>query len=87
MKLPQHPIAITIRTEDARKEERFYSILILVILLDVVLFDAVEGTLVPVVIMVLELILLIPVAKRLGLEGIAELLSILVRRITAEREK
>ena len=73
--------------KDARKEERFYAILILIILLDVILFDTVEGTLVPIAILILELILLIPLAKRLGLEGVAEFLSSLVRRVTAERDR
>lgn len=73
--------------KDARNEERFYAILILVILLDVILFDAVDGLLVPITVVVLELILLIPLARRFGLEGIAEFLSSLVRRIASEKDR
>lgn len=66
---------------DARREERFVFIVILVLLLDVVFFSVMPSFGGPIALLVLELLILIPLAKRMGMEEIATILSRVVGRI------
>ena len=60
---------------DFRREDRFVALVITLILLDIVLLDQAQSAAVVIVVFVLELIFLIVVAKRLGVEQIAGILD------------
>lgn len=60
---------------DARREERFIFIVVLVILLDVVFFSIMPSFGGPIALLILELLILIPLAKRMGMEEIAAILD------------
>lgn len=63
------------RERDARKEERFIFIVLAVLLLDVVFFTVMPTFGGPLALLVLELLVLLPLAKRMGMEDIAQLIS------------
>lgn len=56
---------------DARREERFVFIVIAILLLNVVFFSVMETFGGPLALLVVELIILIPLARRMGMEEIA----------------
>ncbi len=66
---------------DARREERFVFIVICVLLLDVVFFTVMPSFGGPLALLILELLVLIPLAKRMGMEEIAKMLDRVVNRI------
>jgi predicted nucleic acid-binding Zn ribbon protein len=61
--------------KDARQQERFIFIVVVVLLLNVVFFSVLPTFGGPLALILLELLILIPLAKRMGMEEIAELLS------------
>mgnify|MGYP001619090762 FL=1 len=66
---------------DARLEERFIYIVVLVILLDVVFFSIMPSFGGPISLLILELLILIPLAKRMGMEEIATILDKVLNRV------
>lgn len=72
---------------DARVEERFVFIVILVLLLDVVFFSVMPSFGGPIALLILELLILIPLAKRMGMEEIAKLLDRVLSRLIPTNEK
>lgn len=66
--------------KDGRREDRFIGIVLLAVLLDVVFFSVISwgGGL---AITVLELIILIPLAKRMGMEEVGQLISSVLHRL------
>lgn len=69
---------------DARREERFVFIFVCVLLLDVVFFTVMPTFGGPLALLVLELLILVPLAKRLGMEEIAQLLSRVLERVAGK---
>ena len=63
------------KEKDARLEERFISLLVLVIILNAFLFTLMPSWGGPIVILILELLLLIPIARRMGIDEVAKLLD------------
>lgn len=61
--------------KDARQEERFLFIVISVMLLDVVFFAVMPTFSGPVALLLMQLLVLIPLARRMGLEEVAQLTS------------
>jgi hypothetical protein len=61
--------------KDARKEERFIFIVVSVLLFDVTFFAVMPTFGGPLALLIIELLILIPLAKRMGMEEIASLLS------------
>jgi hypothetical protein len=72
--------------QDARKEDRFVFIVICVILLDVVFFSVLSSLGGPISLLVLELLILIPLAKRLGMEEIAQIMSQVIGRVVGKSD-
>ena len=66
------------REQNSRKEERLLWILVTVILLDVTFFTLMESISGPIVIGLLQLIALVIVARRLGLEEVVQIIDKLV---------
>lgn len=66
---------------DARLEERFVCIVILVILLDIVFFSIMQNFGGPIALLILELLILIPIARRMGMEEIATMLDRVLDRV------
>ena len=66
---------------DGRKEDRFVGIICLVLLLDVVFFSVMPTFGGPLALLVLQLLVLIPLAKRMGMEEIAKILSRVLHRM------
>ncbi|TXI22296.1 MAG: hypothetical protein E6Q61_09365 [Nitrosomonas sp.] len=66
---------------DARREERFVCILVLVILLDVVFFSVMSNFGGPIALLILELLILFSLAKRMGMEQIAAILDRVMNRL------
>jgi TRAP-type C4-dicarboxylate transport system permease large subunit len=69
---------------DARREERFVFIILCVILLNVVLFSVLDGLGGPLALLVLELIILVPLARRMGIDEIHQILSNVLDRMAGK---
>ncbi len=72
--------------KDARREERFVGIVILFILLDVVFFSVIPSATGPLALLVLQLLILIPLAARLGMQEIAKMLDRVLSRMVGRTE-
>ena len=71
------------KTKDRIKEERFIWIIIFIILFDVVFFSKMESFFGALVIFILELLILIPLARRMGMEELAGILDRVLARIAS----
>ncbi|RWO77205.1 hypothetical protein [Mesorhizobium sp.] len=72
---------------DARLEERFVFIVLAVMLLDIVFFTVMPTFGGPIALLILQLLVLIPMAKRMGMEEIARILGrVLDRMVTKGNE-
>jgi hypothetical protein len=60
---------------DGRREDRFVFIAVIVLLLDVVFFSVMPSFGGPVALLIFELVILIPLAKRMGMEEFARILN------------
>lgn len=69
---------------DARKEERFFFLVLLVLLLDVVFFTVMPTFGGPIALFILELLILIPLAKRMGMEEVAQIASRVIDRVAGK---
>lgn len=69
---------------DARNEDRFVGIVCLVILLDVAFFSVMPTFGGPLALLVLELLILIPLARRMGMEEIAQILNGVINRLAGK---
>jgi hypothetical protein len=69
---------------DARNEERFVFIVLVVLLLDVVFFTVMPTFGGPLALLVLELLILIPLARRMGMQEIAQILSSVIDRMAGK---
>jgi len=67
--------------KDARQEERFVWIVVCVILLDVVFFSVMPSFGGPIALLVLQLLFLIPLANRMGMQEISRILSRVLDRM------
>lgn len=71
------------RERDGRNEDRFVGIVCMVALLDVVFFTVMPTFGGPIALLILELLILIPLARRMGMQEIATLLGrVLDRMVT-----
>lgn len=70
--------------QDARKEDRFFFILTCVILLNIVFFTLMPTFGGPLALLVLELLILIPLARRMGMEEIAEIANGVITRLAGK---
>lgn len=66
---------------DARREDRFVGIVVIVLLLDVVFFSLMPTFGGPLALLILQLLILIPLARRMGMEEIATILSRVLHRM------
>lgn len=69
---------------DARLEERFVGIVFIIVLLDIVFFTVMPTFGGPLALLVLELLILIPLAKRMGMQEIAQILSRVLHRMAGK---
>lgn len=69
---------------DGRNEDRFVCIVCLVMLLDVVFFTVMPTFGGPLALLVLELLILIPLAKRMGMQEISQILSSVLNRMAGK---
>lgn len=69
---------------DGRREDRFVGIVLLVLLLDVVFFSLMPSFGGPLALLVLELLILIPLAKRMGMEEVAQIISGVLQRLAGK---
>lgn len=67
--------------KDRRKEERFIWIVIVTLLVNVLWFKDSSNATLPIVALVLELIVLIVLAKRMGIEDVVELMDRLLHTV------
>lgn len=72
------------RERDARKEDRFVFIVVVVLLLDIVFFSVMTTFGGPLALLVLELLILIPLARRMGMQEIAQILSSVIDRLAGK---
>lgn len=61
--------------QDRRREDRFLALLIIMMLIDILLLDKSTNITVPVIVFILQIMFLLAVAKRMGIEQIAGLLD------------
>ena len=66
---------------DARREERFLFIVVGVLLLDVVFFSVIDNFGGPLALLILQMLILVPLAKRMGMEEIATILDRVLGRL------
>jgi hypothetical protein len=69
---------------DARMEDRFVFIVAVVILLDVVFFTVMPSFGGPLALLILQLLVLIPLAKRMGMQEVAQILSRVLHRMAGK---
>jgi hypothetical protein len=74
------------RERDARKEERFLLVMIVAIIVDAYLFSHIENWSGPVVIGIIELVAIAVVARKWGIEEVAQFLAMFFQRV-AEHSK
>ena len=67
---------------EARQEDNFAFVVVIIILLNVIFFSFLDGLMGPLVLFVLELLVLTLLARRMGVKGIAVLLDRILHRIT-----
>lgn len=67
--------------KDARKEERFVWIVIVTILVDVLWFANSPNPTLPVVVLILELVVLVVLARRMGIDDVVELIDRLLHTV------
>lgn len=72
------------RERDGRNEDRFVGIVCMVALLDVVFFTVMPTFGGPIALLILELLILIPLARRMGMEEIATLLGRVLDRMVSK---
>lgn len=72
---------------DARKEDRFAFILGLILLLNVVFFSIMPSFGGPLALLILELLVLIPLARRMGMEEVATILSRVLHRMSGRGDE
>jgi len=70
-----------VKERDARREDLFIFIVVIVLLLDVVFFSLMPNFAGPIALVVLELLILIPLALRMGMEEVAQLFDRALGRI------
>lgn len=69
--------------KDARQEERFVSIVVLIIVFDIVFFSVMPSFGGPLALVLLEVLVLIPLARRMGIQEIVQILSRVLDRISS----
>ena len=69
------------KEKDGRNEDRFVGIVLLVLLLDVVAFSVMPTFGGPIALLVLELLILIPLASRMGMQEVAKIISRVLHRV------
>ena len=72
--------------KDARREDLFIFIVVLVLLLDVTFFSILPNLVGPLALVVLELLIFIPLARRMGLEEIALICGNVIDRLAGKVE-
>lgn len=72
------------RERDGRNEDRFVGIVCLVLLLDVVFFSVMPTFGGPLALLVLELLILIPLARRMGMQEVAQILDRVLQRMAGK---
>jgi len=68
--------------KDGRLEERFVFVVVVILLLNVVFFSVLPNFAGPVAMVVLELLILVPIARRMGMQEMSELLDRILHRAT-----
>lgn len=69
---------------DARLEERFIFIVVCVLLLDIVFFSVMPSFGGPIALLILQLLILIPLARRMGMQEIVTMLDRVLSRIVGK---
>ena len=69
------------REVDARKEERMVWILVVIILLDVYFFTSMQNIIGPLVILAFQLLVVILVARKMGMEQVVQLIDRMIATI------
>ena len=72
------------RERDSRREDQFVGIVILVAVFDIVFFSVMPSFGGPLALLLLELLILVPLAKRMGMEEIATLIDRVLGRIAGK---
>jgi hypothetical protein len=70
--------------KDARQEDRFFFLIVVVILFDIVFFTLMPTFGGPLALLVLQLLILIPLARRMGMEEIASILNGVINRLAGK---
>lgn len=72
---------------DKRKEDRFVGIVLIILLFDIVFFTVMPTFGGPLAVLVLQLLILIPLARRMGMEGIALMIDRVLDRMAGGMTK
>lgn len=66
---------------DARREERFIFIVLLVMIFDIVIFSVMDSFGGPLALLILQLLILIPLAQRMGMQEVAAMIDRTLHRV------
>ncbi len=72
------------KERDGRNEDRFVFIVCLILLLDVVFFTVMPTFGGPLALLILEMLVLLPLAKRMGMEEIVQIMSSVLNRLAGK---
>lgn len=70
--------------QDARREDQFVFIVVCVILLDIVFFTVMPTFGGPVALLLLQLLILIPLARRMGMDEVAAIINGVISRLAGK---
>lgn len=73
-----------VEERDARREDRFFFIVVCVFLLNVVFFSVMDNLGGPIALLILELLVLFPLARRMGLEEAATMINRVLGRMASD---
>ncbi|MGL5446457.1 MAG: hypothetical protein ACRDBL_04020 [Rhabdaerophilum sp.] len=74
-------------SQDARREDLFLFIVVSVILLDIVFFSVMPTFGGPIALVLLQALILVPLARRMGMEEVAQLLSRVLDRLADKAKR
>ena len=72
------------KEQDARREERFVGILVILVLFNIVFFTLMPSSGGPIALLILQLLILIPMAQRMGVQQIAQIIDRVLSRLASQ---
>ncbi|MGR3823841.1 MAG: hypothetical protein ACU0A5_14830 [Salipiger marinus] len=72
------------RVKDARREDAFAFIIICILLFNIVFFTVMPTSGGPLALLILELLILVPLAQKMGMENVVQIISRVLDRVSSQ---